>query len=74
MLNKVVKFEKEDLGFKTPNNLLSLGEIEKKYKIKYNTAYKYVVLEHKIPYYRLGRNIRVSEIDFLSLFEYMGVK
>ena len=74
MINKVVKFEKEDLGFKTPNNLLSLEEIEKKYKIKYNTAYKYIVLEHKIPYYRLGRNIRVSEVDFLSLFEYMGVK
>lgn len=74
MQNNVVKFEQRELGHRTPNNLLSLEEIEKKYKIKYNTAYKYIVLEHKTPYYRLGRNIRVSEIDFLSLFEYMGVE
>lgn len=62
------------IKFKTsPVDLLSLHEIEKKYKIKYITAYKHVVLEHKIPYFRFGRNIRVSEEDFVKLFSYQGV-
>lgn len=62
------------IKFKTsPVDLLSLHEIEKKYKIKYITAYKHIVLEHKIPFYRFGRTIRVSEEDFVKLFSYQGV-
>lgn len=66
-MSKVIKFKT------SPVDLLSLHEIEKKYKIKYITAYKHIVLEHKIPFYRFGRTIRVSEEDFVKLFSYQGV-
>ena len=66
-MSKVIKFKT------SPVDLLSLHEIEKKYKIKYITAYKHIVLEHKIPFYRFGRTIRVSEEDFIKLFSYQGV-
>lgn len=57
---------KRELNEPTPDDLMTLDEIESKYKIKYNTAYKHIVLDSKIPYYKIGRNIRVSEKAFLS--------
>lgn len=73
-MNNVLKFKSREFGNSVlPNKLLSLEDIEEKYNIKYQTAYKYIVSEHKIPYYKLGRNIRIDERDIIYLFDYKGV-
>lgn len=72
-MSNVLKFKREFDNSVLPNKLLSLDDIEQKYNIKYQTAYKHIVKEHKIPYYQLGRNIRVDERDVVYLFDYKGV-
>ena len=73
-MSNVLKFKSREFENSVlPNKLLSLEDIEEKYNIKYQTAYKYIVSEHKIPYYKLGRNIRIDERDIIYLFDYKGV-
>lgn len=68
-MNNVISLENKKSSKTTPDDLMSLDEIQSKYNFKYGTAYKYIVLEHKIPYFKLGRSIRVSEKDFKSLLQ-----
>ena len=71
-MSNVVKFKTSSVD-NLPDDLMTLEDIETKYKIKYSTAYKHIVLEHKVPYFKFGRNIRVKKSDFLQIFEYKGV-
>lgn len=68
-MQNVIKLKNVKSSLATPEDLITLDEIQSKYKFKYGTAYKYIVLEHRIPYFKLGRNIRVSEKDFKGLLQ-----
>ena len=68
-MKNVISLENRKSSLATPDDLMTLDEIQTKYNFKYGTAYKYIVLEHKIPYFKLGRSIRVSEKDFVSFLQ-----
>lgn len=68
-MKNVVSFENKKSSCATPDDLITLEEIQSKFNLKYGTVYKYIVLEHKIPYYKLGRNIRVSQKDFVGFLQ-----
>ena len=73
-MSNVLKFKSREFENSVlPNKLLSLKEIEDRCNIDYHTAYKHIVLEHKIPYYQCGRIIRVDEKDLIYLYDYKGV-
>lgn len=48
-----------------PNDLMTFGEVEEKYKIKYHTLYKYTKQICEIPVYTRG-GLRVSERDIIN--------
>lgn len=48
-----------------PNDLMTFGEVEEKYKIKYHTLYKYTKQICEIPVYTRG-GLRVSERDIVE--------
>ena len=48
-----------------PNDLMTFGEVEEKYKIKYHTLYKYTKQICEIPVYTRG-GLRVSERDVIN--------
>lgn len=50
---------------KVPNDLMTFGEVEEKYKIKYHTLYKYTKQICEIPVYTKG-GLRVSERDIIN--------
>ena len=62
-MSNVIEFK---LGI--PTDLMTFEEIEKKYRLKYHTLYKYACKENKIPYYRIG-GLRVSEKDVIRWIE-----
>lgn len=57
-MNNVINLKREDI----PDDLMTFGEVEQKYKIKYHTLYKYTKQIFEIPVYTKG-GLRVSERD-----------
>ncbi len=61
-MNNVINFNKSKIEI--PNDLMTFKEIELKYKIKYDTLYKYTKRMNEIPVYTRG-GLRVSERDVI---------
>lgn len=57
-MNNVINIVRENV----PSDLMTFGEVEQKYKIKYHTLYKYTKQIFEIPVYTKG-GLRVSEQD-----------
>jgi hypothetical protein len=57
-MRNIVNLIREDI----PTDLMTFGEVEEKYKIKYHTLYKYTKQVFEIPVYTKG-GLRVSEQD-----------
>ena len=53
------------INLTVPNDLMTFGEVEEKYKIKYHTLYKYTKQICEIPVYTRG-GLRVSERDIVN--------
>ena len=53
------------INLTVPNDLMTFGEVEEKYKIKYHTLYKYTKQICEIPVYTRG-GLRVSERDVVN--------
>ena len=53
------------INLTVPNDLMTFGEVEEKYKIKYHTLYKYTKQICEIPVYTRG-GLRVSERDVIN--------
>ena len=63
MKNNVINFEKSKSVI--PDDLMTFKEIEFKYKLKYQTLYKYTRILSEIPVYTRG-GLRVSEKDIVE--------
>ena len=61
-MSNVIKINRES---NVPVDLMTFGEVEKKYKLKYHTLYKYTRQICEIPIYTRG-GLRVSEQDIKS--------
>lgn len=62
-MNNVINLNKSKIEI--PNDLMTFKEIELKYKIKYDTLYKYTKRIKEIPVYTKG-GLKVSERDIIS--------
>lgn len=62
-MNNVINLNKSKIEI--PNDLMTFKEIEIKYKLKYQTLYKYTRTLNKIPVYTHG-GLRVSEKDVVE--------
>ena len=60
-MTNIINFTREEI----PSDLMTFDEVEKKYRIKYHTLYKYTCREKEIPYIKRG-GLRVSERDIIA--------
>ena len=60
-MTNIINFTREEV----PKDLMTFKEVEKVYKIKYDTLYKWTCLDNKITYYSAG-GLKVSERDIIN--------
>ena len=60
-MSNIINFIRDEI----PSDLMTFDEVEKKYRIKYHTLYKYTCRENEIPYIKRGGS-RVSERDVIA--------
>lgn len=60
-MSNIINFIRDEI----PSDLMTFDEVEKKYRIKYHTLYKYTCRENEIPYIKRG-GLRVSERDVIA--------